>query len=85
MRPLFAIAPLAAMLLVLGPTPHETNAALAEVWQRVVQADAGAEQVSRQVVESGPVDRLAKPGLRITTSSLTTSHALPSFEAGLRR
>jgi len=92
MRPILAIAPLAAVLFLVGPTPHEANVALAKLWKRILPADTAVVQ---QAKESAPA--LAhQPGLRNVAPAFTTAHnrahdrthdrALdnPAFEASLK-
>ncbi|RTL31690.1 MAG: hypothetical protein EKK47_07520 [Burkholderiales bacterium] len=52
MRPLFAIAPLALLLALFGPTPHEANKVLADFKNHIVgfkttsQPDNGSDIAS---------------------------------------
>lgn len=45
MRPLFAIAPLAAVLVLVGPTPHEANVAIAKIRDRLLSPSTAKQQV----------------------------------------
>jgi hypothetical protein len=83
MRPLFAIAPLAAVLVLVGPTPHEANVALAKMWDRLLPADTATQQAQDT---AAPTHLAAKPGMRHGAPALTASqYTRTSFEAGLNR
>lgn len=59
MRPLYAIAPLALLLTLFGPTPHEANKALDDFKARF----AAPKAASRQADNNGRGDALAKPAI----------------------
>lgn len=80
MRPLFAIAPLALLLALIGPTPHEANQALVNFKDHFLTAKAAQQQTedTRETVVSKP----ALPGNNGAFGALQTSSAL---DRGLRR
>ncbi|MFT3859447.1 MAG: hypothetical protein QM742_18755 [Aquabacterium sp.] len=58
MRPIFAIAPLAILLALIGPTPHEANRMLARLKARLFPEEAAAP------AQSASPAVLVKPGLK---------------------
>jgi len=55
MRPLFAIAPLALLLVLIGPTPHEANQALANIKSYFMPTKAPAQtEQSRELAAAKP-------------------------------
>ena len=79
MRPLFAIAPLAALLVVFGPTPHEANVALTKLWDQftpdpdTADAPPGANEPARVGLATAPGTRAATPSFATTRTSLQPS------------
>jgi hypothetical protein len=83
MRPLFAIAPLAAVLVLVGPTPHEANVTLAKMWARLLPADTATQQAQDI---AAPTQAAAKPAMRHGSPAFTSAqYSRTSFEAGLTR
>lgn len=85
MRPIFAIAPLAAVLVLVGPTPHEANVALArmsaDIWKRLMPADTGADEHAKEA----PL-LAANPGLRHAGPAFTSKvQSRHGFDASLQR
>jgi hypothetical protein len=60
MRPLFAIAPLALVLALIGPTPHEANQGFARFMARILptkvfeQSRAGHEADKPSMMSGAP-------------------------------
>jgi hypothetical protein len=75
MRPLYAIAPLALLLVFFGPTPHETNQALAAFKSRLTEPKA--PQHTDMVHNAAPV----KPGLVGNTTAFSANHTGKVIEA----
>jgi len=94
MRPIFAIAPLAAVFVLVGPTPHEANVMLSRFWERLIPGEAEPKpDLPEQTAKQAPT-QVAKPTLRQPASTLATTlgtlgskgthHGLQTFEAGLK-
>lgn len=78
MRPLFAIAPLALLLALIGPTPNEANQALAAFKERFLTPK------TPQHVESGHELATTKPSLTGNGSTFSTMHKNGVIEASFR-
>lgn len=57
MRPLFAIAPLALLLVLIGPVPKEANQALAAIKAKILPADKPTSRAEERSLS------VAKPAL----------------------
>lgn len=75
MRPLFAIAPLALLLALIGPTPNEANQALAAFKERFMN------QKSPQRVESAHDLATIKPAMVSTGATFNAMHKGGVIEA----
>lgn len=53
MRPLYAIAPLALLLALVGPTPHEANKVLSDFKDRLIGAKEAAHSANRDTASAG--------------------------------
>ncbi|TAK93621.1 MAG: hypothetical protein EPO09_12145 [Aquabacterium sp.] len=78
MRPLFAIAPLALLLALIGPTPHEANQALAAFKERFMSPK------TPQRVESAHDLAIIKPTMAGTGSTFSAMHKGGVIEASFR-
>jgi len=77
MRPLFAIAPLALVLSLIGPTPTEANQSFANFVARFVPSKAW-EQTDRTAATD-------KPGLISNEPALTAMQSGSHFDSSLSR
>lgn len=78
MRPLYAIAPLALLLALIGPTPHEANQALAAFKERFMTPKTPLR------VESAHDLAVIKPTLAGTGSAFNAAHKGGVIEASFR-
>ena len=76
MRPLFAIAPLALVLTLIGPTPHEANHSFARFMARFAPAKV-TEQTSRNNTD--------QPSMLSGTPALTAMQSGGNFDSSLSR
>lgn len=81
MRPLYAIAPLALILVLIGPTPHEANQAISEFKSRFMAPKMP------QRVEVSHEPALNKPGLAGLGNTFNATHTTGGVlaEASFRR
>lgn len=79
MRPLYAIAPLALLLTLFGPTPHEANKALDDF-----KARFAAPKLSTQA-DNGQGTPLAKPALMESNRGGEPSAGNAVMEVSYRR
>jgi hypothetical protein len=77
MRPLFAIAPLALVLTLIGPTPNEANQSLSRFVARLAPT-----KVFEQSTRNASVD---KPSMMSGTPSLTAMQSGGNFDSSLSR
>lgn len=75
MRPLFAIAPLALLLALIGPTPNEANQALAAFRDRFLTPK------TPQHVDSGHGLATTKPNLSGNGNTFSAMHKNGVMEA----
>lgn len=64
MRPLYAIAPLALLLTLFGPTPHEANKALDDFKARFAAPKLSSQQADNAGTSTGT--SLGKPAILAT-------------------
>ncbi len=85
MRPLFAIAPLALLLALFGPTTSDGSRLAVLGFKARILPTAEAEEVARQP-EQRVIDNaiLSKPAVYSGTKPLTTGLQTTSFEASVR-
>ncbi len=78
MRPLFAIAPLALLLVLIGPTPHEANQALANIksYFMPTKVPARAER-SRELAA-------AKPSMSKHNAGVSMMQTSSNIDTGVR-
>lgn len=77
MRPLFAIAPLALVLTLIGPTPNEANQSLSRFLARFTPA-----KVFEQTSRNASVD---KPSMMSGAPALTAMQSGGDFDGRLSR
>jgi hypothetical protein len=79
------MAPLAALLFLVGPTPHEANVALAKLWNSFQPSDSAA----LPDVQEAPTLLTNRPAMRQPSPAFTTSrsntNANTPFEVSLKR
>ena len=77
MRPLFAIAPLALVLALIGPTPHEADQAFARFKARILPAKTSEQShVGREI---------DKPSMMSGAPALTAMQSGGNFDNNLSR
>ena len=79
MRPLFAIAPLALLLVLIGPTPHEANQALANIKSYFMPTKAPVQ------TEQSPELAVAKPSMSKHNASVSMMQTSSNIDGGVRR
>lgn len=79
MRPLFAIAPLALLLVLIGPTPHEANQALANLKAHFMAPKVPAQPEQRRELAA------AKPVLSNHNGQFSVVQTSSHIDNGLRR
>ncbi|MGC4062724.1 MAG: hypothetical protein QM749_18525 [Aquabacterium sp.] len=76
MRPLFAIAPLALVLTLIGPTPNEANQSLTRLLARFTPS---------KVFEGGHNASVDKPSMMSGSPALTAMQSSGDFDSRLSR
>lgn len=78
MRPLFAIAPLALLLVLIGPVPKEANQALAAIKAKILPANKPAQGAEGRSLN------VAKPALSAPAIALSPVQSAAGFHPNRR-